>query len=286
MHNSHQPNPSETPAPLAGLKLAVLGAAGGMGRLLGRQAQLAGARVIALNRKPAKGCLPFSAAPDLLPGCAIILCCLPEAALAETLAALGPCLRPDQVLTDITSLKGPAMRIMAAAHPGPVVGAHPLFGPKARFAGADAGISTGLGRRVALVPGARAENSHLALVERLFCGMGCKTFQCSAKEHDRAMAMMQGLNFLDQLAFLSIVATVSRLDDFITPSFQRRLNAAQKFLHQDADLFITLARNNPYVKDMGEALLAELQEVLHGNTTPALHRARAVFKNKPGRKKH
>ena len=272
-------NPDFTaPQPLNGLCLAILGAGGGMGRLFARQARLAGAKVLPFNREPAKGCLPLASAADYLPQSQIILSCLPEAALTETLNRLGPGLRPDQILTDITSLKGPAMRIMAEAHPGPVVGTHPLFGPKARFSGSQKGIGAGLGRRVAIVPGARALPEHIALVEGLFQGMGCRTFQCSAKEHDRAMAMMQGLNFLDQLAFLSIVSTVSRLDDFITPSFKRRLNAAQKFLHQDARLFITLARDNPYVQEMGEALLSELRQVLHGEAEDALVRARSVFK--------
>lgn len=270
---------SESPQPLRGLNLAILGAGGGMGRLLVRQARQAGAEVAAFNRTSGRGCLPFTAAPEMLPHCQIILCCLPESALAATLATLRPHLREDQILTDITSLKGPALRIMAEGHPGPVVGSHPLFGPKARFSAGQTGISGGLGRRVAIVPGARAQENHIALVENLFQAMGCKTFQCSGKEHDRAMAMMQGLNFLDQLAFLSIVSTVSRLDDFITPSFKRRLNAAKKFLHQDAELFTSLARDNPYVKEMGEALLNELREVLHGNTEDALVRARSVFRS-------
>ena len=271
---------SENPHPLRGLNLAILGAGGGMGRLFARQARLAGAEVMAFNREPGKGCLPFAAAADFLPQSQIILSCLPEAALAENLERLRPWLRADQILADITSLKSPAMRIMADRHLGPVVGTHPLFGPKASFADNHASIGAGLGRRVAVVPGARALPEHIALVEGLFQGMGCKTFQCSAKEHDRAMAMMQGLNFLDQLAFLSIVSTVSRLDDFITPSFKRRLNAAKKFLHQDADLFITLARDNPYVKEMGEALLGELREMLHGDAEGALARARTLFKGK------
>ncbi len=266
------------PQPLRGLCLAIFGAGGGMGRLFTRQARRAGAKVLPFNREPAKGCLPLTRAADQLSQSQIILSCLPESALAETLRRLGPGLRTDQIFADITSLKGPAMRIMAEGHPGPVVGTHPLFGPKARFSGSQSGIGAGLGRRVAIVPGARALPEHTALVEGLFQGMGCRTFQCSAKEHDRAMAMMQGLNFLDQLAFLSIVSTVSRLDDFITPSFKRRLNAAQKFLHQDASLFITLARDNPYVQEMGEALLSELRQVLHGEAEDALVRARSVFK--------
>ena len=268
----------QTAQSLRGLSLAILGAGGGMGRMLAREARRAGAEVLPFNRKAAKGCLPFSAAPELLPQSQIILSCLPEAALVAILAELRPCLGEGQILTDITSLKGPAMQIMAEVHPGPVVGAHPLFGPKARFSGGNAGISHGLGRRVAVVPGARAEEVHIARVKEFFSGIGCRPFQCSSKEHDRAMAMMQGLNFLDQLAFLSIVSTVSRLDDFITPSFKRRLNAAKKFLHQDAELFITLARDNPYVQEMGETLLGELREVLSGNTAPALARARGVFK--------
>ncbi len=266
-----------TPQPLRGLRLAILAAGGGMGRMLTREARRAGAEVIPFNRKAAKGCLPFSEAAKHLPQCQILLSCLPEAALAATLADLRPHLNESQILADITSLKGPAMHIMAQGHPGPVVGTHPLFGPKARFSGKNSGISHGLGRRVAIVPGARAEKGHIERISGLFSAMGCKPFQCSSKEHDRAMAMMQGLNFLDQLAFLSIVSTVSRLDDFITPSLKRRLNAAKKFLHQDAELFTTLAQNNPYVQEMGEALLGELKEVLGGNIKPALARARTVF---------
>ena len=258
-------NPDFTaPQPLNGLCLAILGAGGGMGRLFARQARLAGAKVLPFNREPAKGCLPLASAADYLPQSQIILSCLPEAALTETLNRLGPGLRPDQILTDITSLKGPAMRIMAEAHPGPVVGTHPLFGPEP----APDDLT------VAVTPGHKADEEHIRLIEGLYTAFGCRVFRTTPQEHDRGAAFVQGLNFISSAAYLASLAERADLLPFLTPSFRRRLEGARKLLIEDGDMFQGFTSANPMTKDAVHTFRLFLDLAESGGLPDVLRRAR------------
>ncbi|MFW5637489.1 MAG: prephenate dehydrogenase/arogenate dehydrogenase family protein, partial [Thermodesulfobacteriota bacterium] len=48
---------------------------------------------------------------------------------ADIARRLAPHLPPEAVLADLTSLKAEPLKAMLAAHTGPVIGLHPLFGP-------------------------------------------------------------------------------------------------------------------------------------------------------------
>lgn len=67
--------------------------------------------------------------PQALPGADAVFLCIPAGAMAEVLPHLVPHLDGRQILADITSVKS-SLWAMERAYAGPVVGTHPLFGPK------------------------------------------------------------------------------------------------------------------------------------------------------------
>jgi prephenate dehydrogenase len=194
----------------------------------------------------------------------LVLLCVPIAAMAETLGALLPHLNGRQVLADIASVKIGPMTQMQEAYSGPVVGTHPLFGPDA----------TG-DLRVALCPGVQAGDNHLRLVEKLFARIGCETFRTSAREHDEAVAYIQGLNFVASAAYFATLAGHPEFLPFLTPSFQRRKEAARTMLTGDAPLFEALFEANPASQDAVRSFRAFLNLAAGGDVS--LLRERAMW---------
>lgn len=216
--------------------LGLVGARGRMGTLLAGRAVAAGRRVVGLDLAPGSDRL----APEELPrlrDCGVVLLCVPVPALDTVLADVVPHLAEDAILADICSVKVLPMRRMRRAWNGPVVGTHPLFGPV---------IPEGFAPRVAVTPGPGADP---ALVNALFTDMGFEPFLSTPEEHDRAVAYVQGLNFISTVAHLAAMRQVSGIEKYLTPSFQRRLDSARKMLTEDTDLFETISESNPHLQE-------------------------------------
>jgi prephenate dehydrogenase len=197
-------------------------------------------------------------------GAHAVALCVPAKALSGLLDDLASALDPGQILFDITSVKMLPMEAMEAAHRGPVVGTHPLFGPNP----APEDLA------VAVTPGRRAGEAHIRLVEDLYAGFGCRVFRTTAEEHDRGVAFVQGLNFISSAAYL---ASLARRDDvlpFLTPSFRRRLEGARKLLTEDGDMFQGVTAANPMTGDAIHTFRLFLDLVEGGGLSDVLRRAR------------
>ena len=79
--------------------------------------------------------------------------------------------------------------------------------------------------------------------------LGFDPFYTTADTHDAAVAQIQGLNFVTTLAYLATLAQQPEIEDFLTPSFRRRLDAAESLMNRDAEMFTGLFEANPYGQD-------------------------------------
>jgi len=211
------------------LHAALLGSRGRMGSMLLQRLHAAG-----ISASGADQPLTDAGARELCAAADLVLLCVPIAAMPEALRTIRPHLNGRQVLADIASVKMQPMSQMQEAYAGPVVGTHPLFGPEP---------SDDL--RVAVCPGAQAGEEHIRLVEDLFTRIGCAVFRTTAQEHDEAAAYIQGLNFVSNAAYFATLAEHPEFLPFLTPSFQRRQEAARTMLTDDGQLFTTLFEANP-----------------------------------------
>ena len=289
---------------LSALTVIVAGAKGRMGRLFCAEMEEKGATVLRLGREElADGQKLLSEAghltvdPSAATGAAgetsrnsgericaqyaelarkadIVLLCVPVALtgpVASRIAAVLPV--PDSaVWADICSVKVEPMRHLARAVRGPVVGAHPLFGPSAKPGAPE--------RRTAVMAGERAEERHVALVERLFRALGCVVFRGTPEEHDRAVAIFQSLNFLTSAAFLSLAAKTPGITPYMTPSFHRRIAASKVLMMDDGELFTGLTFQNNEVRATLSRFTQCLQEFVESPASAAveLESARSWWK--------
>ena len=276
-------SPDAAPPACSRLIIALIGHRGRMGDMLMRRWQEAGHEVRGADRDGGspRGSSPAASADpadhagtvnaiaprslaEAVRGAQAVALCVPARVLPGLLADLRPLLDPGQLLFDVTSVKMLPMEQMEAAHQGPVVGTHPLFGPNP----APEDLT------VAVTPGRRAGEEDIRLVEGLYTAFGCRVFRTTAKEHDRGAAFVQGLNFISSAAYLASLAQREDVLPFLTPSFRRRLEGARKLLTEDGDMFQGFTAANPMTRDAVHTFRLFLDLVEGGGLPDVLRRAR------------
>jgi len=171
----------------------------------------------------------------VIPKVDLVLLAVPIPAMDACLAAISRLLQPTTILADLCSVKSLPMDKMLQAFAGPVVGTHPLFGPQPKAEDL----------RVAICPARDMEAAER--LEEVLAMCSLTTFRTDPAEHDKAMAFVQGLNYVGTLAYFCAHEHDETLKQFITPSFARRMDAARKMVVEDGRLFGTLCDNNPFM---------------------------------------
>ncbi len=210
-------------------RVVVIGAKGQMGARFARAFRDAGNPVAEFDHP-----LDLDALPEAVAQATLVLLCVPITAMNAVIEAVAPHLTPATILADVCSVKVLPLTAMLERTTTPVVGTHPLFGPTTL----DAEL------RIAVTPGRDAQASDN--LSDYFRELGFTPFTTTADEHDRAMAYIQGLNFVTTVAYLCASPLETGIERFFTPSFGRRMEAATKMITQDAALFATMFEANPH----------------------------------------
>lgn len=216
--------------------VAVIGGRGQMGNLFVQRSRELGLDVRSLGRP-----LSDKVLEQGLRGAELVVLSVPVPATREVAERCAAFMRPPQILADVASVKVRPVAEMLKAYAGPVVGTHPLFGPEPP---PEARVAIMPGR-----PGDETDREACARVTAWFEAMGFACFEATPEEHDSAVAAIQGLNFVTTVSYLAALAEQKHIERFLTPSFQRRLEAAEKMITQDAELFTILFETNPFGQD-------------------------------------
>jgi len=252
--------------------LTMVGAHGKMGQLFVTRSRAAGITCFELDR-PYDSPAGRDVLANGLSRSDLLVVSVPAQAMESVLAQLVPHVPQGCIVADVCSVKTYPIEAMTRLYPGPVVGTHPLFGPIPPEDETP---------RVAVCPGRAPDHpddeSAAQAMERWFTLLGFAPFRTTAAEHDRAMAYIQGLNFVTTVAYL---ATGSRkeLERFLTPSFKRRLGAAKKLLMEDSGLFRLIYEANPYSLETARVYRNYLNVAAGGDLEVLAERARAWWKD-------
>lgn len=170
----------------------------------------------------------------------VVILSVPLGETLKVIEEVGPLLGEDQLLMDFSSVKVLPVKAMLEHSRAAVIGAHPLFGPRAR-------IEEGL--TVCLCPA--RERGWIPRIKGLLEGGGLRVVITSPEEHDRAMAIVQVVHHLSNLALgLQVLGAGGKdLVPFFTPSFRRRLELLEAILKEDPGLYREMVRLNPYCED-------------------------------------
>lgn len=195
-------------------------------------------------------------APEVAALADVVILSVPIPKVTELAREVAPFLKPDAALMDLTSVKQRPMAAMLAAFSGEVVGTHPLFGP---------GEESIQGRTVVLCQG-RGEHWFLWLKD-LLAQAGARVKVTSAAEHDRLMAVVQGLAHFLLISFGSVIQELGvspeDLEEFSTPTFATLHNLARRLLSQDAKLYACIQLQNPANRIVLRALEGAVADILY-----------------------
>lgn len=228
--------------------IVVVGGRGRLGRLFVRLFEGSGYTVRVLEADD------WARAEDLVDGAGVVLLSVPIASTLEVIRRLPP-LPTSCVLADLTSIKVEPLAAMMAAHPGPVVGLHPMFGPDV----------PSLARQVITYCDGRQPEAYQWLLEQMML-WGAQVQREAAVAHDEAMALIQALRHFTTFAYGAHLAEedpdlqeVLRLS---SPIYRLELAMVGRLFAQSpqlyADIILASARNTDMIRRFhrrfGEAL--------------------------------
>jgi prephenate dehydrogenase len=178
---------------------------------------------------------------EAAPKADIIMVSVPISITVEVIAEVAPLIRDGGMICDLTSIKGPAVAAMAEHAPDKVevLGLHPMCGPK--------GIEDLTDQVVAACKVTEGKWTDWMLD---FLGdRGAKLEMTTAEDHDRVMAVVQGMTHLSSIAggmaLKDLQVDMQEALHFSSPVYKLRFGMIGRVLSQDSRLYAEIAIENP-----------------------------------------
>jgi len=210
----------------------------------------------------------WSHAKQLLDGADLALICVPIEHTQKVIHDIAQYLSPTTALADITSVKAPIVQTMLACHSGPVMGLHPMFGPK---------VCSFQSQNIVACPG-RADEVFQWLLE-LIQQEGGKLMICTPEEHDTMMVTIQSLRHFVTFSLGVFLAEegidVQQSLELSSPSYRELINMTNRLFSQSAELvadimLFTQERRKAIVK-LADTFNRLAQLAMHNDRETLIH---------------
>jgi len=243
------------------VRIAVLGAAGKMGRWLVEYFMNQGHNLILSDIKKDEAAafaksLGINFAGNNLEAvkeAELIVVSVPIDKTLIVLSEVAPYLRKGTIVAEITSIKANITSFLAeiskyGVHP---LSLHPLFGPKTQK----------LKKKVALIPVLDAEKEK-KLAEKIF--PDAQIISVNAEEHDRAMAITLSLPYFINAVFASILSNedIAILNELSGTTFTLQLILTGSIMAQNSEIHTSLQTLNEYALEYLDKFITESEKTI------------------------
>jgi len=223
-------------------RIAIIGAAGGMGSLMCRLFQSLGHEVLSVDRDSDMTIEEAASAAD------ITLVSVDIRETESVIKQVGPCVPPEGLLMDVTSIKRPPVEAMCAYSSSNVIGTHPLFGPN---------VHTLQGQRIAVTPGRLEDNRWMDWLRGTFAAAGLTLLETNPEDHDRVMSVVQVLtHYSTEVLGRTMKAMNVSIEEtlrFTSPIYHLELLMTARHFAQSADLYSAIQMSNPNTPEVTAA---------------------------------
>ncbi len=211
-------------------RIGIIGGTGRMGQWLKRFFEGASYQVLISGRKTELS------SKELASLCDVVVISVPIKDTVNVIKEVGPYVRPDALMMDITSIKKGPVEAMLAYSRSEVIGTHPLFGPK---------TPSIKGQTVVICP-ARTK-IWLPWLKELLLSHKARVTISTPEKHDEMMSIVQGLSYFFIIAIgLAVKESPFNLSEFLdhgTPFFRMILRKIH-FIQQNPEMFATIQFNS------------------------------------------
>ncbi|MGB9175203.1 MAG: prephenate dehydrogenase/arogenate dehydrogenase family protein [Methanoregula sp.] len=244
------------------MKAGIIGGTGKMGHLFVPVFERAGYDVLVTGRSTSL------TNADCARQCELVIVSVPIRDTVRVIGEIAPLLARNQLLCDLTSLKVRPVEAMLKSKAN-VVGLHPMFGPS---------VSSLKSQTIIVCP-VRAEEHLVQRLVAIFRAEGARCTQATPEEHDRMMAVVQGLTHYVTLCMAESIRRlgmdIGATREYTSPVYQIELSLVGRLLSQDPDLYADILQQNPYVPEVLEACRSSAGDLAQivGSRDPELFRA-------------
>jgi len=229
-------------------KVVVVGGKGQLGSLFVQLFEQSGYQVDIIDKND------WAHSELLLKNASLVMVAVPIRITAQVIEKLT-FLDEQCLLVDITSIKESPLSTMLAAHKGPVVGLHPMFGP---------GIDH-LAKQTIVVCQGRGEQQSKWLIEQLKT-WGANLAFVDAQQHDHLMSIVQVLRHFSTIAYGFHLKEenidLDKVLELSSPIYRLELIMVGRLFAQDAELYSDIIfsnqKNIPMVKRFLQRMLSLL----------------------------
>lgn len=215
------------------IHIGIIGGTGGMGRIFADLFRREGYTVHVAGRTTGLDI------PAMAKKCSVIIVSVPIGITVEIIEQIGPLMREDALLMDLTSLKTEPIRAMLHSSPAEVIGLHPLFGPA---------VDSVAGYTIVLCP-ARTER-WLDWTRDILKKHGATVVETAPERHDKLMAIVQVLNHLNSITMGMVLkewgVDLAELEKFTTPIFTTKLAIIKELFTNNPRLYADIITLNPH----------------------------------------
>ncbi|WP_445775823.1 bifunctional chorismate mutase/prephenate dehydrogenase [Shewanella sp.] len=202
----------------------VVGGQGKLGQLFTQMLTLSGYKVKSLDKSD------WQDANAIFDGAGLVIVTVPINVTCDVIREKLTQLPSNCILADLTSIKEKPLAAMLAAHQGPVVGLHPMFGP-------DVGS---LAKQVVVVCHGRQPDAYQWLLQQIEI-WGARIVEADAVRHDNAMQLVQAMRhfstFVYGLNLCKEEADIDNLLQFSSPIYRLELAMVGRLFAQDPELY-------------------------------------------------
>ena len=235
------------------IEIGIIGGTRGMGRWFADFFRKEGYTVLVSGRKTGMDI------PTMGKECLVVIVSVPISITREVIEQVGPHMKKESLLMDLTSLKGEPVKSMLKSSISEVIGLHPLFGPT---------VDSMAGHNIVLCP-VRA-GKWLDWLRDILEKNGANIIETTLERHDELMALVQGLNHLNSITMGIILresgVDLTELKRFATPMFNTKLAIIEEIFRNNPRLYaeiITLNPNIHKILDLYEKTLSGLKTLIN-----------------------
>jgi chorismate mutase/prephenate dehydrogenase len=249
---------AEVPPNIEPRTVAVIGGHGQMGMLLVNMFADLGHQVLIADLDTDLTPADAAAAAD------VVIISVPIDATERVVRAIGPHVRADALMMDVTSIKQAPVQAMLESTSASVLGAHPMFGPR---------VHSLQGQRVVLC---RSRGDAWAdWMAQMLGARGLVVTESTPERHDRVMAVVQVLtHFQTQVLGLTLARFGVPLEETLrvtSPAYLMELYVAARHFAQSPELYGPIEMLNPSSAEVTAAFgnaAREVGEILASGDRP------------------
>lgn len=222
--------------------IGIIGGTGQMGQWFRRFFERHGHKVLIASRKTELSIEECAKKSDA------VIVSVPINVTVDVIKKVGPLVREDGLLMDLTSIKTDPVAAMIKNSKCEVIGSHPVFGPS---------VENLKNQTIVLCP-ARGDK-WLPWLEKELLKDGAKIKITTPEYHDKMMSVIQGVVHFSSITISHVLKELNidimESQEFSSPIYKLRMDMVGRILNQEPRLYANIEIMNPETPKALEAYL-------------------------------